>query len=373
MNNKTCRLMMAAAALLLTVPVASAQLSVIKGQTRVGELGLNPNTFVDPIDPPIFNPMSFPTMDMETNVVLDTTANLCILGKHSNNSGGLITFGDRKKVYLGEYGVSDTNILTLGGYEGLRYVGKNVIFSHSGYPGMPFSFNGPVSSIGLKVPSDKKLQSNSSVLTGCADLLYKLNPVTYTLTKLPLDPGDYENNEEIPAALLNIQRYGFNVTEIRKTFPSMVSENTSGYATVDYSALIPVLVSAVNELNERIREQEEIIASMSVAAAPAHAPARADGNAGIESSMVTKAFLDQNRPNPFSVTTTIECSVPEGVSNAFLCVYDLQGKQLMHIDIEQRGTSAVSIDGSSLQPGMYIYALIADGVEIDTKRMILTD
>ena len=36
MNTKTSRLVMAAAALLLTVPVASAQLSVIESGTEIG-------------------------------------------------------------------------------------------------------------------------------------------------------------------------------------------------------------------------------------------------------------------------------------------------------------------------------------------------
>ena len=34
--------------------------------------------------------------------------------------------------------------------------------------------------------------------------------------------------------------------------------------------------------------------------------------------------------------------------------------------------NSVTIQGSSLQRGMYLYSLIADGQEVDTKRMILT-
>ena len=32
-----------------------------------------------------------------------------------------------------------------------------------------------------------------------------------------------------------------------------------------------------------------------------------------------------------------------------------------------------TINGSELQPGLYIYTLVADGKEVDTKRMILTE
>jgi glycogen debranching enzyme len=33
----------------------------------------------------------------------------------------------------------------------------------------------------------------------------------------------------------------------------------------------------------------------------------------------------------------------------------------------------LQIEGSSLRPGMYIYTLICDNKEIDSKRMILTN
>ncbi len=34
---------------------------------------------------------------------------------------------------------------------------------------------------------------------------------------------------------------------------------------------------------------------------------------------------------------------------------------------------AIILNGNELEAGMYIYSLISDGAEIDTKRMILTD
>lgn len=46
---------------------------------------------------------------------------------------------------------------------------------------------------------------------------------------------------------------------------------------------------------------------------------------------------------------------------------------MKRIDISERGSISCALDASALQPGMYIYALIADGTEIDSKRMILTD
>ncbi len=49
------------------------------------------------------------------------------------------------------------------------------------------------------------------------------------------------------------------------------------------------------------------------------------------------------------------------------------GKQLKQITLTQRGEGSTLVSGSQFSPGMYLYALIADGQEVDVKRMILTE
>ena len=34
---------------------------------------------------------------------------------------------------------------------------------------------------------------------------------------------------------------------------------------------------------------------------------------------------------------------------------------------------SITINGATLQPGMYVYSLVVDGHIVDSKRMILTD
>ena len=85
------------------------------------------------------------------------------------------------------------------------------------------------------------------------------------------------------------------------------------------------------------------------------------------------AVLYQNTPNPFSQATSIRYYLPETVATASLCIYDMQGKQLQQITLTQRGEGTEQISASLLAPGMYLYALIADGQEVDVKRMILTE
>ena len=83
--------------------------------------------------------------------------------------------------------------------------------------------------------------------------------------------------------------------------------------------------------------------------------------------------LYQNQPNPFNLNTNISMFLPGDIVDATLYIYDLQGLQKKSIKIQDRGNVDITINASEFNPGMYIYALIADGSEIDTKRMILTD
>jgi hypothetical protein len=50
----------------------------------------------------------------------------------------------------------------------------------------------------------------------------------------------------------------------------------------------------------------------------------------------------------------------------------MQGEQIKHLVINERGNSSVTIEGHTLKAGMYFYTLIIDGKEVDTKKMILT-
>lgn len=46
--------------------------------------------------------------------------------------------------------------------------------------------------------------------------------------------------------------------------------------------------------------------------------------------------------------------------------------QLQQFNVTIKGKQTVILNGNSLEPGMYLYALVVDGKEVDTKRMILT-
>ena len=127
---------------------------------------------------------------------------------------------------------------------------------------------------------------------------------------------------------------------------------------------------SIKELNAKVEALEESAPGFprTKTAAKADNTEEPDG-----SSELREAALYQNTPNPFSQATEIRYYLPETVGSALLCIYDLQGRQLKQLVLNERGQAALSLSASEFQPGIYLYGLIADGQEIDVKRMILTE
>jgi hypothetical protein len=93
------------------------------------------------------------------------------------------------------------------------------------------------------------------------------------------------------------------------------------------------------------------------------------GNNGNQPSQNT---LYQNKPNPFSDVTIIECNVTQMKSNAFIAIYDLTGKELMKYRVNGEGHNTVRVNSKNLADGMYIYSLIIDGEEVASKKMVIS-
>ena len=86
-----------------------------------------------------------------------------------------------------------------------------------------------------------------------------------------------------------------------------------------------------------------------------------------------KAEMDQNSPNPFKEKASIGCFIPETVMKAELLIFNMQGVLMKTFEISGRNQTEVIISGAEFNPGMYIYSLVLDNREIDSKRMILTE
>lgn len=252
--------------------------------------------------------------------------------------------------------------------------GVDVGGRYAGYFYGPVKVTSTLTANEIVTLSDYRVKENVKALNNSSSLdnLMSMNVVEYNYNEnmiAPIDDGSDTasvvsrahqiNREEItiPAQ----KHYGLIAQELQQIYPDLVKESQEGYLTINYLEIIPLLVSSVQELNSKLEKYE----NGTVKKAPAYKPEDTELDA-----IVTTLY--QNTPNPFTESTLIQCDIAKSVVNANLYIYNMNGEQKTEFVITERGSTSVTIDGGSLSAGMYLYALVADGQVIDTKRMILT-
>jgi type II secretory pathway pseudopilin PulG len=243
-------------------------------------------------------------------------------------------------------------------------------------------FQGDVFSTGQYIGSDKRLKEGIAQETDAIGLLSKLNPVTYNYAadkykgyNLPTTKQHGLLAQEVQAVLPELVKINRYITRGEKDKPQ-VSED---FLAVNYQGFIPLLIKAVQEQQGQLTQQQSQLQQQQTAIETLKAALASLSTVQSEKPVVTKDgrfkssqfVLEQNTPNPFSSTTTIRYALPDGIRNATLAVFDLNGRMLLQYN-NLNGSAQLTINGNTLQAGMYIYTLLAEGQEVASKRMILT-
>jgi len=244
---------------------------------------------------------------------------------------------------------------------------------------------------GLWKYSDKRLKKNIHEESETMGKLSRLSCVSYDIAD--------SVKKDLPAlnkAQQDTRQFGLIAQDVQAVYPELVSTDDRGYLAVNYTGLVPLMLSAINELNTKVAGLSDSLAQLNTRLAETRSAQEAccQSNSGrgklksgseedASSSSTTEttttvdgqttATLRQNAPNPFGSETTIGMYLPSTVQRASLRVYDLTGKQLKAIEVTGRGNTSVTINGRELAAGMYHYALVADGQLVGTREMILTE
>ncbi len=249
-------------------------------------------------------------------------------------------------------------------------------------PSYKLDVNGIVRATNISVTSDERLKTNITPLKENISKLILLNGKMYNkalLAKTPLQNYVEKDSIKVLTNLaqneketlpLGTKEFGFIAQELLKVYPELVSQDNEGIYSVNYIGLIPVLVEAFKEQQNNISQLTNQINSCCNTSQLLGNANNIDNNEKGNSN--NKAILLQNTPNPFGSNTEIGLVIPSTAQKAILNIYDMQGIEIKSHVLNERGQQTFILEGNSLKAGMYLYSLIVDNTEIDTKRMILT-
>lgn len=228
--------------------------------------------------------------------------------------------------------------------------------------------------------SDERIKDNIKDITNSGDKLKQIRSVSYTFkdtsetqnnnSNISLKAGEIVKPKFIKKSNPDKRNhYGFLAQEVQKVFPDLVYKDSAGMLGVDYIGMIPLLLDAIQNQQVQIDALTELVEKSNSATKKV---SESQERSTLELDVISYPVLGQNIPNPFNTATTIGFSLPTSIGSASVYVYDMNGVQLKSYSITERGKGSITIQGSVFIAGMYLYALIADGKVIDTKRMILT-
>jgi hypothetical protein len=253
------------------------------------------------------------------------------------------------KTRIGVYGAADPGTGDYAGYsDGDSFLNGDAFYTGS-----------------LIFVSDRRLKRNIVQESTALNKLMLLKTYTYNM----------QTPEKSGLNLAKKLQHGFIAQEVEEVFPELVNEVSNlnkakekqTFKGVNYISLIPVLTKAIQEQQGQIEELKKQLESTKANEITVINEAT---DAVTEKIKASSFMLAQNVPNPFTSSTTIKYSIPAN-NVAMIAVFNLNGKMLLQFP-NLKGANQITINGSTLQAGMYLYSLLVNGQEIITKKMILT-
>ena len=277
----------------------------------------------------------------------DPSYKLHVRGETSINPGSTAT------LYILNYSKCP---LLRASWSNAAYIGTSTNYIYKTYSNYVYSNNyGSLSDISIK--------ENIRDISNPLGAILKIRGVKFDMKR-----EYYANSQEDKIDGLveeSKNKYGVIAQELNEILPDLVEyDEESSLLAVNYVEMIPILIEAIKEQQIQIEELKAALGSDDALKGVIATTSNSDQ---------VSSTLYQNVPNPFTEETTISFSLGESVESASLFIYDMNGKQVKSFDLSKRRHSQISILGGEMDPGIYVYSLVADGLLIGTKQMILTD
>jgi Chaperone of endosialidase len=102
--------------------------------------------------------------------------------------------------------------------------------------------SGSVRAAGIVLSSDIRFKKNIAPLQNSLSNLLKINAVSY----------NWRNDDFTERNFSDKKQFGVIAQEIETIFPELIDLDSQGFKSVNYIALVPVMIEAIKELNQKI-------------------------------------------------------------------------------------------------------------------------
>ena len=266
----------------------------------------------------------------------------------------------------------------------LRGRGDTGFFGMGGVanPAHQLHITGDIMASGVFYPSDKRLKSNVKKYERGLETLMDLDVLRY----------NYNGRAGIKT---NREHIGVYAQDLKKIAPELVHEyvheeedeegnviSKETFLSIDDGAIKYILINSIkdqqnllDEKEARIIDLENKIEDLFEVVGELKKIAQSDviNESEITLSVYDYAELNQNVPNPFNGYTKVKYVIPSSSKSASMNIFSMSGKLMKKINIEHLGEGELTINASDIPSGTYMYELMVNGKNIETKKMVLSN
>ena len=181
---------------------------------------------------------------------------------------------------------------------------------------------------------------------------------TYTIEALEnYTPEQRKQLKEYYDSIAAARHIGLLPEEVMKAFPQL-----SATFRDEEKELFSILVCCIKELKQQLEDRTDYLVQVIMS--------RGDGSsvASIRASLGSR--LCTITPIPAKEQAVVEYLVADGVQEACICICDMSGKMLQKVPVNPRDTS-VTVSCSGMSSGLYLCSLVVNGMEVNTRRMLI--
>jgi hypothetical protein len=213
---------------------------------------------------------------------------------------------------------------------------------------------------GSWILSDRKFKTNIHTIESALSKINKIRGVSY----------DYDVEKFPEYNFSESKTLGFIAQELGEVIPEAVSYTEKDFYAVNYDALIPVLTEGIKEQqmqietlkmeNENFKSQIEDLQNKM-------------GQIKSDYAEISLSSLEVT-PNPINGVSVVKYKLNNPESVSYLVISDLNGKLIKQVILNKGSVAGqIEIGKQDLAAGMYIFSLVSNNMEVQSKKVLVTE